>query len=291
MRPTMLELFTIPIPSYGLMLALSFLLGIWLASWRAKKMGLEPENVADFGFYTIVSAIVGARLYYVILNFDEFRGDLFAIVNPFHGGTIGIGGLVMFGGFIAVLITSVLFFRVKKLSFLNYADALAPSFGLGVFLTRIGCFLNGCCYGVASKADDLFSVSFPQTNPLAGAYQHRIHAHGLVPSQLYESAGGLLMALVLLWVGSKKPFTGLQFYLAVIFYSVLRFSVEFTRHYSASERIGALTHNQYLSIFFVLLFSGLILRKYLIRETEKEAAEKPVSAQAHEKVTAAADKK
>lgn len=287
MRPTMIEIFSLPIPSYGLMLALSFLFGIWLASWRAKKQGLDPENVADFGFYAILSAIVGARLYYVFINFDEFKNNLLAIINPFHGGTIGIGGLVMYGGFIGVLITSILFFRIKKLPFLKYADAIAPSFGLGVFLTRIGCFLNGCCYGLPANPDSIFSVSFPQTNSLAGQYQHSIGAHGLIPSQLFESAGGLLMFLILLWASTKKTFAGFTFYLAAILYSILRFLVEFSRHYSDSEKFGALTHNQYLCIFFVLLFGGLILRNYLLRETEKKPAAGSASQKsADEKVTA-----
>ncbi|KMQ50818.1 Prolipoprotein diacylglyceryl transferase [Chitinispirillum alkaliphilum] len=293
MHPTMINIFSLPIPSYGLMLALSFLLGIWIATRRAKKMGLDPDAVADMSFYLIISSIVGSRLYYVILNFDEFRGNLLAIINPFHGGSLGIGGLVMFGGFIGAILAGFIFFKLKKLPFLPYADACAPSVGIGVFLTRIGCFLNGCCYGTIARIGSTFSVTYPQTSPASAAWhhQHSIGAHGLQPSQLYESAGGLVMALILFWVGTKKPFTGLQFYLTIIMYSVLRFFVELTRYYSASEKIGPLTHNQVISIFFVLLGSALILRHYLKKENDNQPDQNQTPEPAEEPVQAVTDKK
>ncbi|MBN1128326.1 MAG: prolipoprotein diacylglyceryl transferase, partial [Chitinispirillaceae bacterium] len=200
MHPVLFKIFSFPIHSYGFMLALSFLLGIWLATVRAKKAGLNPNVIADVGFWVILSAIVGARLYYVILHFEEFSGDLFSIINPFHGGVVGIGGLVMYGGFIGAIVASIVFFNVRKLPFSPYADVCAPSVGLGIMLTRIGCFLNGCCYGSPASC---CSVSFPHESA-AGMYQQQMHATGLYPSQLFESAGGLAMLLLVLWAGRFK---------------------------------------------------------------------------------------
>ncbi len=269
MHPILFHIFRFPIHSYGFMLALSFLFGIWFAAWRARRSGLDPNVISDLGFWVIIAAIVGARLYYVVLHFEEFSGDLTGIFNPFHGGNLGIGGLVMYGGFIGAIVAAIAYFRVRKERFLPYADIASASLGFGIFLTRIGCFLNGCCYGAATTA--ACGVSFPANSP-AGAYMHDVHAHALIPSQLIESGGGLLMAIILLLVGTRKTFAGFRFFLAGLMYSVLRFCVDFTRFYTPHERLGPLSHNQVICIVFFILFSGLILRNALSRD---EGAQEP----------------
>jgi phosphatidylglycerol:prolipoprotein diacylglycerol transferase len=260
-------LFTIPvihfpIHAYGFMLALSFLLGIWIASARAKRAGLNPIVIADVGFWVILSAIVGSRAYYVLLHFEEFRNDLWAIINPFNHGLVGIGGLVMYGGFIGAILAAVVFFKKKKIPFLPYADASAPSVALGVALTRIGCFLNGCCFGSSATHG---GITFPVSSA-AGMYQHEIHAAGLYPAQLYESAGGLLVFLLLLLIDRKKPFTGFLFYSLGLLYSVLRFIVDFSRFYGTDERLAGLSHNQIVCIVLFVIFGGLILRGVMFKE-------------------------
>jgi phosphatidylglycerol---prolipoprotein diacylglyceryl transferase len=167
------------------------------------------------------------------------------------------------------LLAGVIYFKIKKYPFLLYADAMAPSVGFGIFLTRIGCYLNGCCYGGPAGAS--MGVSFPANSP-AGSYQHECHSAALYPSQLFESAGGLLIALIVLLVGkNKKLVTGFQFYLTGILYSILRFLVDFTRFYTPKEHIGALSHNQLFCIFFFILFAGLLLKSALFKEEEKSA--------------------
>lgn len=276
MHPILFHIVNFPIHSYGLMLALSFLFGIWFASKRAQKNHLEPGVISDVGFYLILSAIIGARLYYVLLHFEEFKGDLTGIFNPFHAGSLGIGGLVMYGGFIGALLASVIYFKVKKLPFLPYADAVAPTIGFGIFLTRIGCFLNGCCFGAPTHSK--IGLSFPANSP-AGAYQHECHASALYPSQLIESVGGLAIALVVLIVGRKKTPVGLQFYLTGLLYSVLRFGVDFTRFYSPQERLGGLSHNQIVCIVFFVVFSGLILKSLLFKESPTEKPPAPIASE------------
>jgi|WetSurMetagenome_2_1015567.scaffolds.fasta_scaffold00026_9 phosphatidylglycerol---prolipoprotein diacylglyceryl transferase len=263
MHPILFHILKFPIHSYGLMLALSFLFGIWFAAWRARKSGLDPNVVADLGFWVLIAAIVGARAYYVVLHFEEFSGDLTSIFNPFHKGNLGIGGLVMYGGFIGAVVAAVAYFRLRKERFLPYADISSASLGFGIFLTRIGCFLNGCCYGAATTA--ACGVSFPTNSP-AGQYMYDVHAHALIPSQLIESGGGLLIAIIILLVGTRKTFVGFRFYLTGLMYSVLRFCVDFTRFYTPHEKFGPLSHNQVICIAFFILFSGLILRNFLSKE-------------------------
>lgn len=273
MHPVLFKIWKFPVHSYGFMLALSFLVGIWLGAQRAKRANLDPDAVFDVGFYTILAAIVGARLYYVLLKFDQFRDNLWAIVNPFQDGGVGIGGLVMYGGFIGAILAGVVYFRVKKYPFLPYADSLAPSIGIGIFLTRIGCFMNGCCYG--GPSDGLFSVSFPLNCP-AGHHQQAIHASGLYASQLYESAGGLVMALILLFAIRRKMFDGFQFYLVGLMYSVLRFAVDFTRYYGEGERLGPLSHNQVVCIILFAVFGGLIMKNLMFKDDLNATSTPPV---------------
>ncbi len=264
MHTILFHIFGFPIHSYGAMLATSFLVGIWLATVRAKRAGLKPEIISDVSFWLIISAIVGARLYYVLLKPGEFSGNLLNIINPFQDGAVGLGGLVMYGGFIGAIAASIFFFKIKKLPFLPYADALAPSLGIGIFFTRIGCYLNGCCYGAAS---DICSVNFPVNSP-AGAYQASLHATGLLPSQVFESVGGLVIAGIVLLAGRKKTFHGFQFYLVGLLYAVLRFIIDLTRFYPPSERLGPLSHNQVLCIGLFALFLTFIFvgrKKFLLQ--------------------------
>jgi phosphatidylglycerol:prolipoprotein diacylglycerol transferase len=247
------------------MLALSFLVGIFFAMYLAKRRGLNPDVISDLGLYVIIAAIIGARAYYVMTHFDEFRGNLVSIINPIHDGYIGISGLVMYGGFIAAIITAAAFFKIKKLSPLQYLDVCSPSVGIGIALTRVGCFMNGCCHGAAAKAGALLSLNYPNNNSPAGYYQHYVaNAQGLQPSQFYESAGGIAIAVILLLAGrSKRAFAGLQFYLLIVLYALMRFFIELTRVYTPSEKVGPLTHNQVICIVLFAVFGGIIVKNFI----------------------------
>jgi phosphatidylglycerol:prolipoprotein diacylglycerol transferase len=268
MHPILFKIGPLPIHSYGFMLALSFLLGIWLGGLRCKRRGLDGDVISDVGFWVIISAILGSRLYYVVLHFEEFEGDLLGIINPFHGGSTGIGGLVMYGGYIGAILAGLLYFKLKKLPFLPYADATAPTIGIGIFLTRIGCFLNGCCFGAATESS--VGMHFPPSSP-AGQYQLHIHAGALYPSQLFESAGGLAIAAIILLVGRKRIFNGFEFFLTGLLYSVLRFAIDFTRYYTPQEMMLGMTHNQIVCIGIFIVFGGLMLKNF-IGEVSQEAA-------------------
>jgi phosphatidylglycerol---prolipoprotein diacylglyceryl transferase len=273
MHPVLFRIWKLPVHSYGLMLALAFLVGIWLAAYRAKRNKLDPDAIIDVGFYIIVAAIVGARLYYVILHFEHFRNNLLSIINPFQGDSVGLGGLVMYGGLIGGILAGILYFKIKKYPFLPYADAAAPSIGIGIFLTRIGCFLNGCCYG--GPHEGFLSVSFPLISS-AGRYQQTMHAAGLHPAQLYSALGGLAIAIIVLLAGRRKLFEGFQFYLIGLLYAVMRFSVDFTRYYAPDERLGPLSHNQVVCIGLFAVFGGLILKQMMFSDELATAPSPPV---------------
>jgi phosphatidylglycerol:prolipoprotein diacylglycerol transferase len=259
MRPVLFHFFDFPVRSYGFMLGVSFLAGIGLGAWRARRDGLKPQAILDLGILIIIAVGLGSRLYYVLLHMEEFPGGILSAFNPFQAGGAG-SGLVMYGGLLGGLLAAFAYLKMKDLSFPRYADAMAPSMALGVFLTRIGCFLNGCCYG--KSWDGPLAVSFPPTSA-AGQFQEQVHAAGLHPSQLYESFGGLVILVILLTAGRRwRRWDGLQLYMVILLYAVLRFMVEYTRHFEAGEMLGPFTHNQVVCLVLVVVF-GFLARRSL----------------------------
>ena len=262
MHPILFKLGPLQITSYGLMLAISFMVGILFASKRAKKYGIEPDRVMDLAMIIIVSSIVGSRFLYVIFHLDEFRGHWLDTFNPFQSsGQIGIAGLTVLGGVVLSIISSLLYLKLKKLSFLRFADVLIPSVALGIFFTRIGCFLAGCCYGQPTSLP--WGVSFP---PGSAAHFHygNVHIH---PTQLYSSMYGLIILGILLFAERTRRFDGQLFYLFLLLYGISRFSVDLVRYYETSMVITIaglqLSVNQAISLAMILTGAGLFLYNLL----------------------------
>lgn len=256
MHPVLFEVFGHPVHPYGVLLALAFLAAISMAALTARREGLSPRVVLDLAIWIIVGAMVGARLYYVLLHLEEFRGDVMSVVLPLHDRSVWeLGGTSVIGGLIGGTGAASLYLRLGRHPFPRYVDTLAPGIALGVVLARIGCFLTGCCYGKAW--DGLWAVSFPAGSP-AGRYQVEIHAAGLYPSQLYAAAGGLVILGILAAAGHAwRRWEGLRLYLVMVLYAVLRFIVDFTRYYAPGERIGPLSHSQVVCLVFLVFFGGL----------------------------------
>jgi len=158
MRP---ELFSLPfvhigIKSYGLMLVLGFIAGLLLARRSCRKLGESPEDITNFGLYALLAGVGGARLCHVIHNWSAYRDNLREIF------AIWSGGLEFLGGFIAALAVMLIYFRRKKLPILKFLDILAPALMLGLAFGRMGCFLNGCCFG--GTCDLPWAIRFPAVN-------------------------------------------------------------------------------------------------------------------------------
>ena len=270
MHPVLFKLGPFQITSYGLLLAISFMVGILYATRRAKKYNIAPDRVMDLAMIIIVSSIVGSRFLYVIFHLDEFHGHWLDTFNPFQSsGQIGIAGLTLLGGVVLSIITSLLFLKIKKLSFLKFADVLIPCVALGIFFTRIGCFLAGCCYG---RPTDLpWGVQFP---PGSAAHFHygEIHIH---PAQLYSSFYGLIIFTLLLLSEKKHKFDGQLFYSFLVLYGMARFLVDFVRYYEPTmvfANIGglALSVNQGISLLMILIGSAFLFINYRkIAQTQK----------------------
>ena len=264
LHPVLFRIGALEIRSYGLLLALSFLFGIYFSVHRAKKRGVDPNHIMDLSVILIISAIVGSRLLYVLFHLEEFRGRWLDTFNPFQSnGQIGIAGLTVLGGVILCFISSIIFLRVRKLPFYKIADIMIPAVGFGIFLTRIGCYLNGCCYGLPCDVHSHFCVTFP-LNSAAGS---QFPGVPLIPAQLYSSLYGLIIFAALLFAERWKKFDGFLLALFFIFYGIARFIIDMYRYYEDSMVIFAygdrgLSLNQGISIVFVIVGIILIINGY-----------------------------
>jgi phosphatidylglycerol:prolipoprotein diacylglycerol transferase len=205
----------IPIRMYGLMIGIGFLLGIYLASRRAKKEGLNPDLILDMGVYLLLAAIIGSRLLHVLTNLQDFSR------NPFDAFAIWKGGLVFYGGVLAAVPVGIWYVKKHNLPVWQTADIIAPYAALGHAFGRLGCFFAGCCYGAPCSGPVCITFSDPQSLAPQGV--------PLFPSQLMESGGEFLVFGLLLFLRRYKKFDGQLFWLYLLFYAVLRFALEFFR--------------------------------------------------------------
>jgi phosphatidylglycerol:prolipoprotein diacylglycerol transferase len=256
MYPVLFKLGRLQVHAYGLLLAASFLIGILWAMKRGEKRGILKDHVMDAGLYVVISAIIGSRLFYVITHMDEFRGHWLDTINPFQSsGEIGIAGLSMLGGVVMAVLTIVAFCRIKKISILRFFDAAAPSLALGLALSRIGCFFNGCCFGKPGSLP--WCIAFPDNSP-AGAFLPDQHLH---PTQIYSSLFDFLILGAILWVDKKKRPDGVLAAVFFILYGVFRFLIDFVRFYESTVQFhvfgAAFTFNQLIAVLMTL--TGLVM--------------------------------
>ncbi|MEZ6069722.1 MAG: prolipoprotein diacylglyceryl transferase [Pirellulales bacterium] len=151
-----------PIRGYGTMLFLAVVLSVALAAYRAGRMGIDPDIIYSLSFWLVVSGIIGARAFFVIQYWNEFRSDSLAETMT-HVVNFSRGGLVVYGGVLAGAVVTVVYLKRHRLPALALCDLMAPSVALGLGLGRLGCFLNGCCYG--GPADVAWAVQFPEGSP------------------------------------------------------------------------------------------------------------------------------
>lgn len=244
MHPVLIELGPLKIYAYGFMLALSFLAGIRLAAWRADRRRVGGELIYDLSIILVIAAVVGSRGLYILTHRQHYSSlvDIFALWQ---------GGATYYGGLVLALAGAFVFLRRKGMSFLRVADICAPSIALGVFFTRIGCFLSGCCFGRPTGCP--LGVAFPPESPAGSMFTGHIH-----PTQLYSSFYGLVIFALLLVLERWSRFDGYLFSCLLVLYGIARFTVDFFRWYEPSAMTGALTFNQMISIGLVIA-GGLFL--------------------------------
>jgi phosphatidylglycerol---prolipoprotein diacylglyceryl transferase len=243
----------IPIRLYGLMMGLGFILGVTLAAWQARKEGVSPERVMDLSVYLLLTAIVGARLLFVLTNLPEFAA------MPWEAFALWQGGLVFYGGLLAAVPIGIWYVKRHSLPVWKTADILAPSIALGQAFGRLGCFFAGCCYGGACSLPIGITFSDPQSLAPLGV--------PLFPTQLMEAGGNFLIFVTLLLLRRSKKFDGQLFWAYILFYAVLRFIIEFYRGDAVRGLYfgGAISTSQIIA-FCMLALSGVMLWRLGMKE-------------------------
>jgi phosphatidylglycerol:prolipoprotein diacylglycerol transferase len=235
MHPVLFHLGSFEIHTYGVFVAIGFLVGILTAVKRAKVEGINPERLNDLGAWIVVAGMAGGKLFHIIFYWTDFIRDWR------ETGLASLReGFVFYGGFICAALATVVYTRVKRLPLAKVADALAPSIALGHFFGRLGCFFEGCCYGKACSLP--WAVRFPPPHIMTGI---PIHA-----TELYEAAGNLVIFASLAAFYRHKRFDGQIWWLYILSYGALRFVVEFYRGDSDVH---------YFGVFSVAHFTAIVM--------------------------------
>jgi len=239
--------------SYGALLALAFLVGTLLALGEARRLKLDEDKVVNVILVVLVASVLGARALYVLEHVGEFRRQWTGVL------AIWQGGLTLYGGVVAGTVAGLWVARRSGLPMWTLADALTPSFALGTMFGRLGCFLNGCCYGrpttlpwgVRFPADSFASLEFGDTP---------VH-----PSQLYFALAGLVLFLVTWLARRRTGVPGTLFWVFLAAFALLRIPLDTTRAYEPDAVLVhagtlAVTESQLTSVALGLFALLMLVR-------------------------------
>ena len=256
-----ISVFGFRIAFYGIIIGIGMLAGIWIAQSDAKRRGQDPELYLDFALYAIICSIVGARIYYVIFEWDYYKENLLQIFN------LRAGGLAIYGGVIAGAITMIVYTRVKKVSFFSMADTGVLGLVTGQIIGRWGNFFN--CEAFGGYTDSLLAMrikrSLVNDNMLnADVLSHKIVENGVEfiqvhPTFLYESCWNLCLLIFMLWFRKYKKYDGQMFWIYLFGYGTGRFWIENLRTDQLILFGTGLAVSQALSLVFILVAAGNLI--------------------------------
>ncbi len=225
------ELFSIGgfhLHSYGLMLCISFLLSVLIMNRWLKRNFIDAYAVFDMVVAALVGGIMGARIFYILGNLDEFKGRWLDILKFWN-----VEGLVFYGGLLLGAVMVIAVIRWKGIPLALVADGAALCIALGIAVTRIGCFLNGCCFGKPS------GMPWAVTFPLRTQMEMGMPANPLHPTQLYESLLDLALFILLLVLAPRLKYRGQLFLVFLAGYGIIRFFLEFFRYHQSPHAAPA----------------------------------------------------
>ena len=249
MHPILFEIGGFPVYTYGVLLAAAYLLGLQFALVRARKLGLDGNRVMDLGIWIIISALIGAKLLLLVVDFETFSR------NPRELLALLRSGGVFYGGLIAAVIVALWYLRRHRMPVWSVTDAFAPGIALGHVIGRMGCFFAGCCYG--RPTDVPWAVTF--TNEYAAQNVGTPLNVPLHPTQLYEAGAELLiLGGLLLFEKRGRQFPGRTFWSYMLVYGITRFIIEFYRG-DLRGMVGDLSTSQFVSILLVPLSLAMLL--------------------------------
>ncbi|MCI0724618.1 MAG: prolipoprotein diacylglyceryl transferase [Acidobacteria bacterium] len=258
--------FSYLVPNYLIMLSIAVTVGAVYAAHRAKQVGLKAEHVYGMTLWSFPAALLGARLLHVLYAAKTYSGGVLTYFDPLQGDSVG------YGGYLAGITAGLFYLHYRHLAIWRYADVATPAIGLGIFLGRLGCFLDGDDFGAIS--DSPLAVRFPSRSP---AY-HAHFAMGMLsdpvssslpvhPVQLYLALNGLVLgAIAAFWSrGSRGRAHGETFCLFWLLYACARFALEFFRGDEARGFVGPFSTSQIISVPVAMLAATLAWHRYKTR--------------------------
>jgi phosphatidylglycerol:prolipoprotein diacylglycerol transferase len=247
------------------MLALAFVVGIWFAIQQARREKIPTNTILDLSLVALITGIIGARILFVLLNLDYYSR------HPLESIMFWQGGLVYYGGIILGVLCAILFLKIRRLNIWKITDICAPSLAIGQAVGRIGCFLNGCCFGrpvswgIKFPPGSMTSYEQFSQGLIKSVNEYSLPVH---PTQLYSSFNALIIFLILIMVRRKEGFKGKLFWLYLLLYAITRFGIEFLRgddrgpvffnFFSISQLIG-------VGVFILALLMIFLLKRKEMR--------------------------
>jgi phosphatidylglycerol:prolipoprotein diacylglycerol transferase len=234
------------LPTYGVLVSLGVLVGLWISVRNSERLGINGEKAWNLGILVVLTGIIGAKVLYIINDWSIYKdhpGEIFSV------DTLQAGG-VFSGGLLAAFVAAAWYVWRNRLPALGTCDAFAPGLALGHAIGRIGCFAAGCCYG--KETHHWWGVTF--TNPLASVITQTPLNKPLEPTQLFESAVEFANFLFLTWLLKRRKFDGQIIGAFMFLYGFARFFMEYLRGDPGRGSVfgGAMTGTQLIAIFLVL---------------------------------------
>lgn len=199
--------------TYGVMIAIGFVVGIGLAARQARREGIPPDVVLDLAFWILIASMVGSRVLFIVVNMDQYIAQPIKLVKFWQGG------LVFYGGFLGAVAAAVWYCTKNQISFLRIADVMVPSVAIGHTFGRLGCFSAGCCHGLPTGSDAFGAIFTASGSVVARNGLLNVPLH---PTQLYEAAGELVIFSLLLLMRRRKRFHGQLLITYLFLYAILR---------------------------------------------------------------------
>ncbi len=221
MLPILFHIGSMPVYSYGVLVAGGVLLGLWYARREAAKHGLNPDDVWNIGIYMVLVALIMAKIWLVLSAWDYYRAnprEIFSMTVIQSGGTF-------YGGVVGAMATIIIYTYAKKIPILPLLDTFAFAVPLGHSIGRLGCLLAGCCYGKPTSVPWAITFKNELAEQIAGTPLHT----PLHPTQLYESGAEFLNFLIIVWLARRQRFTGQLVGTYFLLYGFERGTIEFFR--------------------------------------------------------------
>ena len=246
MFPRLLHIGSFNLPTYGFLVALGVLLGLWISVRNSEKQGINPDDAWNLGILVVLCGIIGAKVLYIINDWSSYADNWREI---FSLSTLQAGG-VFSGGLLAALVAAAWYIRKHHMPALGTCDAFSPGLALGHAIGRVGCFAAGCCYGKPTA--HFWGVTF--TNPLAASLVGTPLNVPLEPTQLFECAVELANFFILMWMLKRRKFEGQVFAAYLMLYGVARYLLEFLRDDPGRGSVfgGFMTGTQLISLLLVI---------------------------------------